>query len=53
LALAELLFFPDVPTRVAINEAIELAHRYSSFEAGGFVNGLLDRFAQKFRQDIA
>ena len=52
LALAELLFFPDVPTKVVINEAIEIAHKFSSNEAGRFVNGLLDRFAQQFRQDI-
>ena len=53
LALAEILFFPDVPAKVIINEAIEIAHKYSSSEAGRFVNGLLDRFAQEFRQDIA
>ena len=51
LALAEMLFSPDVPTRVIINEAIEIAHKYSSREAGKFVNGVLDRFAREYRVD--
>jgi N utilization substance protein B len=53
LALAEVLYFPDVPSRVIIDEAIEIAHRYSSEEAGAFVNGLLDRFVKEFRKDGA
>ena len=53
IALAELLFCHEVPAKVIINEAIEIAHKYSSKEAGRFVNGLLDRFAQEIRQDIA
>lgn len=50
-ALAEVLYFPEVPARVIIDEAIEVAHRYSSDEAGRFVNGLLDRLAREFRKD--
>ena len=52
-AMAEVLFCPDVPTRVIINEAIEIAHKYSSSDAGRFVNGIMDVFAQKHRQDTA
>ncbi len=33
----------EVPTKVAINEAIELAKRYSTEQSGAFVNGILDR----------
>ncbi len=33
----------DVPAKVAINEAIELAKRFSTGESGAFVNGVLDR----------
>ena len=33
----------DVPPKVAINEAIELAKRFSTDQSGGFVNGILDR----------
>lgn len=46
LALAELRYCPDVPIRVAINEACELARLYCGDEAVGFINGLLDRAAR-------
>jgi transcription antitermination factor NusB len=49
-ALTEILFFDDVPSRVIINEAIEVAHRYSSTDAGRFINGLLDRFVKNYRR---
>jgi len=42
LALVELLFFDDVPPKVTINEAIEVAKRYSTAQSGKFVNGILD-----------
>jgi N utilization substance protein B len=42
LAVTELLFFPDIPARVTINEAVELAKRYGAAESPAFVNGLLD-----------
>ena len=50
-ALAEVLYFPDVPASVIIDEAIEIAHRYSSEDAGRFVNGLVDRFVKEYRRD--
>jgi N utilization substance protein B len=50
-ALAEVLYFPDVPAKVIIDEAIEVAHRYSSDDAGRFVNGLLDRLVREFRKE--
>lgn len=43
LALYEMLYEPQVPPAVAIDEAIELAKRYSSNKAYKFINGLLDR----------
>jgi len=52
-ALAEVLYFPDVPASVIVDEAIEVAHRFSSEEAGRFVNGLVDRFVKEFRKDGA
>lgn len=45
LAICELLFFPDIPLKVSINEAIELAKIYSTRESGRFVNGILDSVA--------
>jgi len=41
----ELLFVKDVPSRVTINEAVELAKRYAGEGSAGFVNGVLDRIA--------
>ncbi len=42
LAICELVSFPDVPAKVAINEGVELAKKYSSQESSRYVNGLLD-----------
>lgn len=42
MAISELLLFEDIPTKVSINEAIELAKRYSTRKSGNFVNGILD-----------
>lgn len=39
----EILHCPDVPRKVAINEALELAKRYSTAQSSRFVNGILDR----------
>jgi len=39
----ELLHAGDVPTKVAINEAIELGKRFSTAQSGAFINGILDR----------
>jgi len=36
------LYFPDVPPKVTINEAIEIAKLYSTPKSGRFVNGVLD-----------
>jgi transcription antitermination protein NusB len=46
LGAYELLFAPDTPAGVAIDEAIELARRYGSKDSPGFVNGVLDRLRQ-------
>jgi N utilization substance protein B len=43
----ELLHGADVPMKVAINEAIELAKRYSTDQSGAFVNGILDRIRKE------
>ncbi len=46
LALYEIIYKPDIPHAVSINEALELAKKYgSSGEAVGFINSILDRVA--------
>jgi len=42
MALCESHFMPDIPEKVAINEAIDLAKVYSTLESSAFVNGILD-----------
>ncbi len=49
IALYELLECPEVPTGVIIDEAVEIAHRFSSEKAGSFVNGILDRLSGEVR----
>ncbi len=43
MACFEMLFRPDIPPKVSINEAINLAKKYGDVESGKFVNGILDR----------
>ena len=43
LGCYELLFRADIPPKVAINEAVELAKKYSGIESGKFVNAILDK----------
>jgi N utilization substance protein B len=45
MALYELMRFEDVPARVTIDEAIELAKTYGDQDSGRFVNGVLDQLA--------
>ncbi len=44
-AIVELREMPDIPKRVTLNEAVELAKRFGSEGSGAFVNGILDRIA--------
>ena len=46
LGAYELLFVPDTPPAVALDEAIELARRYGSADSPSFVNGVLDKLRQ-------
>lgn len=43
LAIYEMLFRDDIPPVVSINEAVEIAKKFSTRESGAFVNGILDR----------
>ena len=45
-AIYELLY-QETPSKVVINEAIEIAKRYGTEESGAFVNGILDRVAKE------
>ena len=45
VAIVELREMNDIPKRVTLNEAVELAKRFGSEDSGSFVNGVLDRIA--------
>ena len=49
LAIFELLRMEDIPARVTIDEAIELAKTYGDQESGRFVNGVLDQVASRLK----
>lgn len=46
LAIFEILYVEDVPTGVAISEAVRIAKKYDGADAGAFVNGILGSFAR-------
>jgi N utilization substance protein B len=48
LAVCELTGFNDVPYRVVIDEAVELAKRYGTDDSGGFVNGIIDSIRKEY-----
>lgn len=50
LATYELLFCPDVPLNVSIDEAIEIGDRYGSDDSSAFINGVLDRVAHGLKE---
>jgi len=49
LAVFELIYREDVPLKVILNEAIEIAKRFGAEDSGAFINGLLDRIAKELR----
>ena len=53
MAIFELLYIRDIPAKVTINEAIEIAKRYGVEESGSFVNGILDRVVKDHQEIIA
>jgi N utilization substance protein B len=44
-AVYEIIYRTDIPAAVTINEALEIAKKYSSLESASFINGLLDKIA--------
>jgi N utilization substance protein B len=53
LALYELLYRPDIPPSVVVDEAVELAKKYSTAESGRFVNGVLGNVVKNIEQERA
>jgi N utilization substance protein B len=51
-ATYELSYRTDIPTSVVINEAIEIAKKYSTEDSASFINGILDRVANEPRKTV-
>jgi transcription antitermination protein NusB len=47
MGCAEILYFPEIPPRVTINECIELAKKFANENAPSFINGILDKLVQE------
>ena len=50
LAICEFLYFRDIPPKVSIDEAIEIAKKYSTEKSGKFINGILDSVLSELRK---
>lgn len=53
IALFEMLYCPDVPPKVSINEAIDIGKKFGSEESGSFINGVLDHILGNLQQGTA
>jgi N utilization substance protein B len=51
MACAEFTGFPDIPPKVTINEAIDIAKKYSTDKSGNFINGILDTMLTSLKND--
>lgn len=53
MALYEMLYCKDIPDAVSINEAVDIAKKYSTEDSGKFVNGLLDKMKDELAKKRA
>ena len=53
VSIFEMLFSPDVPPKVAIDEAIEMGKKYGNEASGDFINGVLDRILKDYYKEQA
>jgi len=51
MAITEFLYFPSIPTKVTINEYLEIAKDYSSEKSSFFINGVLDKMEKEYKKD--
>jgi N utilization substance protein B len=51
IAITEFLYYEQIPTKVSINEAIEIAKKYSTKKSGNFINGILDSALEQLKSD--
>jgi N utilization substance protein B len=51
MGICEFLYFETIPTKVTINEYIDIAKSYSTQQSGQFVNGILDSIHKDFQAE--
>ena len=51
MCITEILFFPDIPPKVSINEVIDMAKEYSTSNSGKFINGILDAILSDLKKE--
>lgn len=52
IAVYEMVYCPEIPAKVSINEAIDIGKRYGTDESGAFINGILDSIHMKMQKKI-
>ena len=51
MGMVEILYFPDIPPKVSINEVIDMAKEFSTANSGKFINGILDSFLSDLKNE--
>lgn len=51
IAITEIIHFPSIPTKVSLNEYIEIAKYYSTSKSSNFINGILDHIIHQLKKD--
>jgi len=51
MAIAEFIYFPSIPTKVTLNEFVDISKLYSTDKSKEFINGILDRLLRKLTED--
>lgn len=52
LATCEILYYKNIPPKVAIDEAVEIAKKYGSADSPNFINGILDRVMREMEDEL-
>jgi N utilization substance protein B len=51
MGITELQIFPEIPTKVTLNETIEISKYYSTPKSNTFINGILDKAIERLKKD--
>lgn len=50
MSIYEILFLPEIPPNVTINEAVEIGKKFGAEDSGAFINGILDKISKDFQE---